>query len=33
MLSCAKDFIPDIGGQHLNNLELHKYYISIHTIA
>ena len=25
MLSCAKDLIPDIGGQGLNNLELHKY--------
>ena len=25
MLSYAKDLIPDICGQHLNNLEIHKY--------
>ena len=25
MLSYAKDLIPDICGQHLNNSELHKY--------
>ena len=25
ILSCGKDLIPDICGQHLNNSELHKY--------
>ena len=25
MLPYAKDLIPDIYGQHLNNSELHKY--------
>ena len=29
MLSYADDLIPDICGQHLNNLELHKECISI----
>ena len=29
IFSYAKDLIPDICGQHLNNSELHKYEISI----
>ena len=31
MLPYAKDFIPDICWKQLNNLKLHKYYISICT--
>ena len=31
MLSCAKDLIPGICGQNLNNSELHKYQISMQT--
>ena len=31
MFLYAKDLIPNIYRQHLNNSELHKYYISMHT--
>ena len=31
MLSYAKNLIPDICEQHLNNLELNKYQISMPT--
>ena len=31
MLLYTKDFIPDIYEKQLNNLKLHKYYISICT--
>ena len=30
MLSYAKDLIPDICKQHLDNADLHKYYISMY---
>ena len=31
MMSYAKNLVPDIFGQHLNNSEWHKYQISMHT--